>query len=233
MVQKAYLDAINNAREELIVELANTDEKILECKQLRYKVYCEERDFLPGDNGIEEDEFDSHSHHALVRSRVTGSVYGTVRVVLSKSGSRDNCFPMQRVCDEGILKAFPLSLTGEISRFAVTRDRTGISAAAAALMRLCLLRGIVQISGECGLTYWCATMERTFLRLLRASGIFPQHLGEPVEYHGLRQPAVWALSGGFAQMKREHPHIWSFLTNDGAFWSDALVSGESSILKIA
>ena len=233
MLQNAYVDAIANAREELIVELANTPEQIVECKRLRYRVYCEERDFLPGDNGIEEDEFDRHSRHALVRSRLTGAVYGTVRVVLSEAGNRGNCFPMQRVCDEDILRPFPLALTGEISRFAVTRDRTGISSAAAALMRLSLIRGIVQISGECGLTHWCATMERTLLRLLRTTGIYFQPIGEPIEYHGIRQPAVWSLSGGFAQMNREHPHLWSFLTNDGIFWSDEPVPGNNSVLAVA
>ena len=233
MLQNAYVDAIANAHEELVVELANTPEQIFECKRLRYKVYCEERDFLPGDNGIEEDKFDRHSRHALVRSRRTGVVYGTVRVVLSEAGNQGNCFPMQGVCDEGILQPFPLNLTGEISRFAITRDRTGISAAAAALMRLSLIRGIVQISGECGLTHWCATMERTLLRLLRTTGIYFQPIGEPIEYHGIRQPAVWSLRGGLAQMNREHPHLWSFLTNDGAFWANEPAFSNNSILKVA
>jgi hypothetical protein len=34
----------------------------------------------------------------------------------------------------------------------------GISPASVALMRLCLIQGIIQISGEIGLTHWCAIM---------------------------------------------------------------------------
>lgn len=228
MVQLSYTDALASACDELVVEIATTPEQVLEAQQLRYRVYCEERGFLPGSNGVEEDEFDIHSRHVLVRSRTTGMVYGTVRVVLSDGGKESIGFPMERVCDDDILRPFPLLQTGEISRFAVTRDRTGLSPSTAALMRLCLIRGIVQVSGECTLTHWCATMERTLLRLLRATGICFQPVGAPIEYHGLRQPAIWALGSGFAQMRREQPQIWSFLTNDGAFWSEELFADQAT-----
>ena len=223
--QTAQADAFAAASKELVVEVATTPEQILEAKRLRYTVYCEERNFLPGENGIEEDEFDSHSRHILVRSRATGEVFGTVRVVLSKADGTVS-FPMQNVCEPHVLRSVPFAGTAEISRFAVKRDRTGISPAASALMRLYLIQGIVQVSGELGLTHWCATMERTLIRLLRSTGIYFQALGEPIEYHGLRQPAVWPLSSGFAQMHNEQPHIWNFLTNNGTLWSEELPEAE-------
>ena len=232
-MQSAFADAIASASDELVVEIATTRAQVIEAQKLRYRVYCEERDFLPGSDGIEEDEFDATSRHVLVRSRKTGVVYGTVRVVLSDGGEGNLGFPMQRVCEDWVLRPLPIAQTGELSRFAVTRERAGLSNAAAALMRIALMRGIVQICGESRLTHLCATMERTLLRLLRATAIHFQPVGKPVEYHGIRQPAVWELGGGLQQIRREHPVLWSFLTNDGAFWSEEMAGNAAESQQAA
>ena len=222
----AFADAIATAENELVVEVARTPEQVIEAKKLRYRVYCQERGFEPGEGGLEQDAYDDHAHHVLVRNRATGEVFGTVRVVLS---GHDNSlgFPMQRVCDDHILSPLPKAGTGEISRFALTRDRTGISPASAALMRLCLIQGIVQISGDVGLTHWCAIMEKTLLRLLRSTSIYFLPVGPTVEYHGTRQPAIWTLSGGLERMRLEKPQLWVFLTRDGTLWSE-MTTGNSS-----
>lgn len=218
-MQAAFSNAIAAAREELSIEIARTEEQVLEAMRLRYRVYCEERGYEPGENGIERDEYDPNAQHVLIRSRATGEVYGTVRVVLSKHDGEGLGFPMQRVCESYVLAPLPRAATGEISRFALTRDRAGISPAAAALMRLYLIQGIVQVSGEQGLTHWCAIMEKTLLRLLRSTSIYFVPVGPTIEYHGLRQPAVWTLEDGLERMRRENPLVWSFLTENGTLWS--------------
>jgi N-acyl-L-homoserine lactone synthetase len=222
-MQNAFAEAIESVRTELSLEVARTPHEVLEAKMLRYKVYCEERGYEPGEGGIEQDEFDDNATHVLVRGRATGEVYGTVRVVMSKREEGGLGFPMERVCEDYVLSPLPLDATAEISRFALTRDRTGISPAAAALMRLYLLRGMVQVSGELGLTHWCAIMERTLLRLLRSTSMYFLPVGPTVEYHGVRQPAIFTLADGLERMRRENRPIWSLLTDDGALWSEEMV----------
>jgi len=231
-MENAFAEAIENVRNELAIEVARTPEQVLEAKTLRYKVYCEERGFEPGEGGIEQDEYDDNARHVLIRSRATGEVYGTVRVVLSKRDEGGLGFPMQRVCEDYVLAPLPACATAEISRFALTRDRTGISPAAAALMRLYLVQGIIQISGELGLTHWCAIMERTLLRLLRSTSIYFLPVGPTVEYHGTRQPAIFTLADGLERMRRENPQIWSFLTLDGTLWSEEMVSFEQGHVPV-
>lgn len=221
-MQNAFVDAIATAQQELALEIARTPEQILEAKQLRYKVYCEERGYEPGEGGIEQDEFDDNAHHILVRSRATGEVYGTVRLVMSKRDQGGLGFPMQRVCEDYVLAPLPGVATAEISRFALTRDRSGISPAAAALMRLYLIQGVIELSGELGLTHWCAIMEKTLLRLLRSTSIYFLPVGPAIEYHGIRQPAIFTLEDGLERMRREQPQIWSFLTQDGTAWSPSM-----------
>jgi len=218
-MQTAFTHAIAVADTELQLEIARTPEQIVEAKKLRYRVYCEERGYEPGEGGIEQDEFDGHARHVLVRSRITGEIYGTVRVVLSDEDRSADGFPMARVCESFVLGPLPKSATGEISRFALTRDRNGLSPATAALMRLFLIRGVIAVSGELGLTHWCAIMEKTLLRLLRSTSIYFLPVGPAVEYHGVRQPAIFTLADGFERMRRENPEIWSFLTEDGTLWT--------------
>src|SRR4051812_31450062 len=98
----AFAAAIEAASAELAVEIARTSEQVVEAKRLRHRVYCEERGYEPGQNGLEQDEFDGNAAHVLLRSRVTGEVFGTVRLVLSKPES-DLGFPMQRVCEDYVL----------------------------------------------------------------------------------------------------------------------------------
>lgn len=220
-MQAAFTDAIAAASDQITVELATSPQQVTEAQRLRYRVYCEERGFEPGDGGLERDCFDAASRHVLVRSRETGSVLGTVRIVVTNTAAGLDGFPMQAACERWVLATLPLATTGEISRFALTRDRAGVSPAVGALMRLSLVRGLVQISAESELTHWCAVMERSLLRLLRATAIHFVPIGPTVEYHGTRQPAVCAIGAMLSRMKLEQPLLWAYITGNGAFWPDA------------
>ena len=223
-MQVAFTDSIASATQELAVEIARTPEQILEAKQLRYRVYCQERGFEPGQNNVEQDEFDTQSRQFLVRSRINGEVYGTVRVILARETHSNAEFPIEHLCGNWVLAALPRHQSGEVSRFALTRDRTGLSSAAAALMRLCLFQGIIQISGEEGLTHLCALMERTLLRLLQATSIYFQPVGPAVEHRGMRLPSIWTINDGLARMRHENAAVWSFITADGTLWSEDLAA---------
>lgn len=223
MSNTSFSDAVEAASEELFIEQATTLRQVEKAQRLRYRVYCEERGFEPGVDGLETDEFDGAARHVLVRSRVTGATLGTVRVVLPPPEGGQDGFPMNRVCAPFVLAPLPIRATGEISRFALTRERAGVSAAAGALMRLCLMRGIVQVSAEAGLTHWCAIMETSLLRLLRATAIHFVPVGPKVEYHGTRQPAVAAIDTILGRIRLEQPVVWSYITCDGAFWPDQAV----------
>lgn len=219
MLQPAFSDAIAAARDELSITIATDPDQVIAAQRLRYRVYCEERGYEPGAGGLEQDSFDAQSCHVLVNSRATGATIGTVRIVLPKDEAGHAGFPMSRVCEPYVLSPLPLTATGEISRFALTRDRAGVSPAAAALMRLCLMRGIVEISGRMHLTHWCAIMESSLLRLLRATAIHFQPVGPKVEFHGVRQPAIGAIDTVLERIRREQPVVWSFLTAEGSLWN--------------
>jgi N-acyl-L-homoserine lactone synthetase len=223
MAHAGFSDAIALAAAEIRVEVATTPEQILEAQRLRHRVYCEERRFEPGVNGLERDQFDATSRHVLVRGLSTGAVFGTVRIVCATLDGGQDSFPMQCFCERYVLASLPTTSTAEVSRFALTRDRSGISPAAAAAMRLFLMRGIVLISGENALTHWCAMMEVSLLRLLRATGVHFRSVGPTVEHHGIRQPAVGEIGAMLNRMRFEQPPAWSFITDNGSLWSERIV----------
>ena len=220
MLKVTFADAIAIANDEIEIQIVSTPDQLLEVQRLRYTVYCLERGFEPGQNGLEQDIFDKQAKHVLVRSRLTGDVLGTVRIVVPTLEAGHDRFPMQCACEPYVLAPLPIATTGEISRFALTRERLGISPTTASLMRLCLMRGIVKVSGQAGLTHWCAIMELSLLRLLRATAIHFEPVGPLVDYHGVRQPVVASVGTILNRIHLEQPVVWSFITDSGVLWRD-------------
>ena len=150
----------------------------------------------------------------LLLSTQTGRVVGTVRLEMPRPGPRTR-FPVQRLCAPSVLPRVPIMTTAEISRFAISKDRGGMSQAAVSLMRLGLVQGIVRLSSEAGVTDWFAVMERRLLRLLQSTAMHFQAIGPLVEHHGIREPAYANISKLLSRMRREQPQIWNFVTDGG------------------
>lgn len=93
------------------VALAGTPTEVREAQRLRYIVFAEEMGArLPGaDRRIDEDEFDRHCEHLIVRDLVSGDVVGTYRILPPESARRAGGFYADREFD--------------LSRLAPLRDR--------------------------------------------------------------------------------------------------------------
>lgn len=65
------------------VAFAASREELLEVQRLRYRVFAQEMGArLPSaGRGIDEDEFDAHCDHLMVRDRLSGAVVGTYRIL--------------------------------------------------------------------------------------------------------------------------------------------------------
>lgn len=211
MAQLGLASAINATRSELLVRIADTPNLISEAFRLRHQVYCLERGYEQSLNEMEKDEYDCQSHHVVLCKRASGEVIGTARLILPIASRRHTSFPMQQVCAPNTFRGLPFRGMAEVSRFAISKERRDLSIAATSLSRLALVQGLVQLSQDIGVTHWCAMMERSLLRLLRASAIHFTPLGEPVEYHGLRQPAYCEVTTMLDRMAYEQPEIWRFI----------------------
>lgn len=208
-------DLVDSIRRDFVVEQVTTKATLRQAQQLRYDVFCRERNILPGRDGIETDFYDNRARHVVLRHRRSDRLVGTVRVV---HGIRDNpwaSLPIQHVCDPALLRHLPLGFTGEVSRFALCRERAPSDGRSGLLLRLALMQGVLRASRELGLTHWCAVMEPSLLRLLRTASVNFEAIGPIVEYCGLRQPAFAHIDTLLINGREERPAIWEYVTEAG------------------
>lgn len=218
----ASLEAMQSRFE---IEIAASQAAREEALRLRCIVYCHERGFEVPKGGMEWDDFDERSHHVLLRSRDTGIAIGTTRLVTPKSHSGWTRFPMQQATALPLLQMLP-ETTAEISRFAISKFLRAECSCPTLLLRLFLMRGIVRVSNLIGLTYWCALMEPSLLRLLQTNSVYFQPVGSIVEHHGLRQPTVARITTVLERIADEQPYLWAFLTDYG---QSPCTAGETSL----
>ncbi len=218
--------------------IARNDAHRAAAYKLRYQVYCVENSFEdPADNpdGLERDEYDLHASHCLLIFRPTGAVAGTARLIFPNPNQLGKSFPLQEVCKDPKVrdrKAFPVDRMGEVSRFCVAKEfrrrhNDGFYGRYESTVdkdtgrrliphiTLGLIEGLVRMSLEQNIEYWCATMEPALLRLLAKLGIHFENIGPRVDYHGSRQPCYRRLKPFLETVAKERRDVWEVLTDDG------------------
>jgi N-acyl-L-homoserine lactone synthetase len=203
---------------QFVINIVETSAQKREVFRLRHQVSCVERGHqdLPGDIGEEFDKFDDHSRHVLLRRRDDGEAVGTARLICMDPVNPDASFQIQEFCAPALLAHLPLRTSGEISRFALSKSRR-IGCVDVAMMRLALVRGLVQLSSEMGVTHWLALQERSLIRLNERNGIHFDPIGPPVRCHGIRQPTYVDLAEMLDGVRQEQFETWAFLTAGGAW----------------
>lgn len=206
--------------------------------RLRYQVYCLEHPFEdPADNPdqLETDEYDDGALHSVLVHRATGSVAGAVRLILPNRNGRSSSLPIRRVCNHPWLQTnsdiLPHSRTAEISRFTIDQTfrrptRNGAGGDGVYSDRDCpiphnslgLIRSVVAMAADSGMTHLCAVMEPVLIRLLRRLGLHFNDLGPRVDYHGRRQPCFTDLDVLLSRTWVERREVWEVITRDGELW---------------
>ena len=217
---------------------ADTPDLIRRAQEIRYQVYCVEREFEnPADHPDrrEKDKLDGHSVHSLLIHRATGHAVGTVRLVLPRREAPRESFAIQRVTEPSIwATSLPMEATAEVSRFSISKQIRGTLCSADSdlaverqigpMMSLGLIQALVRMSARHGITHWCALMEPKLLRMLAAMAIHFKRLGEPVEYHGIRQPCYCHVPTVLERVRCDRPMFWQILTDAGSKGGCALAA---------
>ena len=208
--------------------------------QIRYQVYCVENpyeDQSQNVGGREIDADDDRAAHVLLIHRESGEAVGTARVIFPDP-FRERSLPIERILDASAGSQFqrlPLQSTGEVSRFAVSKafrrrrceDRyadvgpaSGIAPASSAERRIMpfitfgLVRGILGVCLENGLSHITAVMEPALIRLLKRFALDFNPLGGLVEHHGLRQPCVGRVHEMVAEVREQSGLLWPHFSTE-------------------
>lgn len=218
--------------------------------QIRYQVYCVETGFEDATcfpSLREQDAYDWHSTHSLLRHKASGEYAGTVRLVLADPDDPRQPFPIEAKVgqhfDTSRVQPFrlPRQRVAEISRLAIARrflsrlgdagQRGGVAVADEnGTMQtpehrrfphiiLGLYMAIVRMSAEHEISHWYAMMEPSLARLLQRFGIHFQAIGPVMDYRGQRQPYLGVVEEVLAGIHRLRPEIWAFLTDEGKYYA--------------
>ena len=215
---------------------ATTTKLLDQVYRLRYQVYCIENQFEdPNEHGDERerDEYDAVSAHVLLLHRKSGTAVGTARIIMPQLGSTWRPLPLWQVIAPEVrrdLDRLPWHQTGEISRFAISKEfrrwwrdhqastlaTAGRDAAAGEqqfmqYITFGLIQDILQISIEKRVEYLVASMNFSLMRILSNFGIELERIGGPVEYHGLRQPCIARLADLIELSRSRSAPFWQFV----------------------
>jgi len=199
------------------VFLADTDESKKIHYSIRYQVYCEEMGFENKDDfplEQELDEYDTHSTHFIVRTRLTGKWVGAMRMIFKN----DQLLPLEKHCTLNTIinhdDTFNRSI--EISRLCLVKDIRRLNTDCDAPLGLQeegdgikndnnviplrgrrhversiiwgLFRAAALHSKECNIKKWYFLSTHALARIISKTGCDMQKIGNPMNYNGERVP---------------------------------------------
>ncbi|EBY5128060.1 PEP-CTERM/exosortase system-associated acyltransferase [Salmonella enterica] len=217
--------------------VADTDTLRQECFKLRYKVYCEENDWLQKENSygllkIEKDIYDNYSVHGLLIHKQTGLFAGTVRIILNKTTTSSNMLPIYLLCKKNKLTLpdlVPIENIGEVSRFCIpksyrniilryenqtTKNYSHVSHSVSDIMTINLIKLLLNLAKENNILQWVAEMAPSLIIHLEKLGIYFDKVGHLINYYGMRQICYKKLDELIIRINIERPDIWNLIAKN-------------------
>ena len=223
---------------------ADTPELLKEVFALRYRILCVHNTFpdfhgskFP--DGLEQDEYDDHSAHILLRHRPSNIFVGTTRLILPNRQHPEKKFPTElhtRFFPGFALNPTFRQQTCEISRFAILSDffRRKKDQTVAPLNgmvsvekhdrrrfphpMLALVVGIIRLCARHKIYYLLSSMDPALNKLLGFYGLQLNPVGPMADYHGIRCPYHICVLDMLDRMHQHHRNIWELVTDHGKFW---------------
>ncbi|MGR8999984.1 MAG: PEP-CTERM/exosortase system-associated acyltransferase [Gammaproteobacteria bacterium] len=225
---------------------AISDELKNEVYKLRYQVYCVENGNKTGfknpvelPEGVEFDEYDSHSSHYLIRHRKLGIFMATTRLILLDPRNQEKPFPFEihsRIENVNLVRDISRHKMAELSRFCVSKEfrrrkneqhllttndadsKVGFlqyEQRSSSYLTLALFACAIKMSSENDIHYWYALMEPALKRLVSALGINFVGIGPLVNFYGTRQPCMIKVADLLDSVAKKDVDYWNMLTNNG------------------
>ncbi len=223
---------------------ANTDALREMAFRLRYKVFCVENNLVDNPDHqaqLEQDAFDSHSRHILLMHTATHRPIGVIRVIMPCAENPLHCFQVQNaVYQHPILRDEKAIMNHcEFSRLMIDRTfREELRQRAmrehhgsinsyliTRLLRLAplgLFRAACDTALDNGIENCISIMEPHQINRMEKVGIgCINRLGEPLEFHGLRQLFSLNIRENAIYCREAMPHMWEIMSDGGRLHSKA------------
>jgi N-acyl-L-homoserine lactone synthetase len=194
---------------------ARSTEDLIAVFGLRYRIYCEERGFLPASHYPDRLETDRHDAHAVHFAAFDnhGVIAAAARLVVTQE---QGYLPYQEHCAvfDGVSAPVPAS-TAEVSRLVLNRGyRKPPGGGPLGSVVLEIYRAMYRYSVAHGIGHWYAAMERPLHRLLHRYGFHFSAIGPPADYFGPVAPYSADVSVLLGGLERQHPTLHGWFVGD-------------------
>lgn len=202
--------------------IARSHHETTRAKQLRYRVFVQEKGWEAPRAGMvdeESDHYDAQAEHGLLFDAVAGRDIGAVRVILT-SADRPG-LPMQRLCGAAEFDdPQRMRRSCEVSRLCILREYRSaggqVSGSTECGLLLKLVATITEIALENGRTRLFALMEPRLIEKLALCGIEFSPIGAAVEHRGTRYPTMLRDIGDTLEhMRLHHRQAWEIVSDAG------------------
>ena len=193
------------------VILADTERTKEIYYNLRYRVYCLERQFENPNaypDKKECDRYDSGSAQFLVRSIETREWLAGMRLVVAPLKS----LPMTQVCElsEDQLPVLTNAGIAEVSRLCALPPRGKLSfgpASCTPWLTMGLIRAARSYAQEHDINYFCFFIADSLARILKRMGIEFTPVGPVSNFRGKRRPYIHDVQLGYREMPLKAPEV--------------------------
>lgn len=226
-------DLADSFRRYFTLAPALSEQQRRETYRIRHDVYCHDLGWEPlRPDGLETDEYDSHSTPCLMSSSTTGARVGCLRLVLCRPGDPYFPLPLERSCADAIDRGIfdPLQSDrmriAEVSRLAVTRDfrrRKGEADKPIALadsdlgdeqharfpfIPVGLYLSAFAMAVELGIDHLLVLTEPRMAKHLGRLGLSINPIGNAIEHKGLRVPSVMNTQSTITNLHPMMRRMW-------------------------
>lgn len=173
---------------------------------MRYRVYCEEYNYIEKNqfpDKLEKDEWDKHSVHFIIRDR-HHEIAATVRLILNSGIG----FPIEKHFEFDLnLKSLNRNETAEVSRFIVSKKYRKRH------LMFVLIKGIYLYTLDKGIKNIFGVMDDRLFPMLQSVGIPFRKIGKPSIYQGYTFPCLLNSGDLENELHRNNRVLLKYLSN--------------------
>ncbi len=167
---------------------------------LRYQVYCLEKQFEPTaciNTHQEIDKFDVHSIHFLIQHKLSGQWVGAARLVQGGPESLPMAELTRTCLPSGVAKHANFAELSRLSILKSFRRHGGETRVSEPEVLLGLIRATKEYSENHAIDYWMFLCRRSIMRIVGSLGMEMEVIGSPCEHRGIRYPYLARLATAF------------------------------------
>ncbi len=198
---------------DLYFKPVTTERELKACYAMRYKVYCEQKRWLPAHrypDGLEMDEYDDKATHIIAMDE-DFNIVGSVRLL---PGNNYDKLPYR---NHPIMKKMDVHINNEVefSRFIITARKNRYEVTNG------ILRTVYQTCKNNDWINWVSLIEHSLIRFMERFNWYLKPLCSPAKYYGgITVPTICSIFELEKIWLKSFPDVYAFYQGESSLYAD-------------